>query len=574
MNPTNPQPTNNPQEGKTMEDKNNTRRALWTRIDGSTTEGPADEMMQLYAASGFSGSLQAIEPGESMLDALTIDLDEDEDEPEPEYPANWQTVNVGPGEEDTDDDPTEDATPHEVVTVTPSATVGRVEFHQALAGDPNEYTYGRAVRAEYEAEQRNPVIVDTRTRAEQTADAEADSAQWEKMGLTGPRLWQVAGTQMGAGAVAKWNRERRDLANLPRLTDAAAEIRSKVKAERREDLTVDEPHKLRLENDGGVLVLHHPDWRHSDALRLEPVGMRAFLSNYGRSTAKGTSPILPPMGFLQSCTPDEIVKLWNSRAPRIMAGPSRVLRTRIAPDGYYRSVFAVVSEQYAAVDIDQTVQMLADTIGPDATAELAYNATDTVLHYEVASMRDQPPTVGEFWKVGFKGSTGDAANKSSRGGGFAVRVECMNGILMSAGIDPFNQRHRGSRQEVADKIREAIRESWENLQPVWTGFANRWEVMADTAAVDVFGGIDVADAIAAMVAKTTEGKALVKASEVERDALVQMLLHTHSAEPGETVADVVNAVTRLHESKLPVARVAAVEAVAGRMVEAWSGGVA
>jgi len=507
-----------------MEDKNETRRARWTREDGTWTEGPANDMMRAYHASGFAGHLQAIEPGASILDALTLDLDED-----------------------TDDEATEEVQTREVVTVTPSATVG----------------------------QRSPVIVDTRTRAEQTADADADTARWEKMGLTGPRLWQVAGTQMGSGAVAKWNRERRDLANLPRLTDAAAEIRAEVKAERRADLTIDEPQRLRLENDGGALVLHHPDWKTEDALRLEPVGMRAFLANYGRSTAKGTSPILPPMGFLQSCTPDEVAKLWNSRAPRIMAGPSRVLRTRIAPDGYRRSVFAVVSEQYAAVDVDQTVQMLADTIGPDATAELAYNATDTVLHYEVASMRDQPPTVGEFWKVGFKGSTGDAANKSSKGGGFAVRVECMNGILMSADLDPFHQRHRGkSSREVAEKIREAIRESWENLQPMWAGFSNRWEVMADTAAVDLFGGVDVADAIAAMVAKTTEGKALVKASEVERDALVQMLLHTHSAEPGETVADVVNAVTRLHESRLPVARVAAVEAVAGRMVDAWAGGVA
>lgn len=537
MNPTNPQPTNQPTnhpQGEDMEDKNETRRLLFIREDGTRTEGTADDMMRAFHDAGCRGTLHEhvdSERPQSALDALTM--------------------------EDTEDEATEEVQTREVVTVTPSATVGQRE--------PARLTdIYRAYRQS----------VDTRTRAEQTADADADTAQWEKMGLTGPRLWQVAGTQMGAGAVACWNRERRDLANLPRLTDAAAEIRAEVKAERREDLTIDEPQKLRLENDGGVLVLHHPDWQTEDALRLEPVGMRAFLANYGRNTAKGTSPILPPMGFLQSCTPDEVAKLWNSRAPRIMSGPPRVLRTRIAPDGYGRSVFAVVSEKYAAVDVDQTVQMLADTIGPDATAELAYNATNAVLHYEVASMRDQPPTVGEFWKVGFRGSTGDAANKSSRGGGFAVRVECMNGILMSADLDPFNQRHRGSRQEVAEKIREAIRESWENLQPMWAGFSNRWEVMADTAAVDLFGGVDVADAIAAMVAKTTEGKALVKASEVERDALVQMLLHTHSAEPGETVADVVNAVTRLHESRLPVARVAAVEAVAGRMVEAWAGGVA
>ena len=57
---------------------------------------------------------------------------------------------------------------------------------------------------------------------------------------------------------------------------------------------------------------------------------------------------------------------------------------------------------------------------------------------------------------------------------------------------------------------------------------------------------------------------------VKRDALVQMLLTGHAHEPGDTVADVVNAVTRLHESKLPVHRVSAVQARAGELAKAWA----
>ena len=61
--PNNPnnQPTNS-HKGDTMNDNNTQPRALWTRTDGSTTEGPADEMMRAYAAAGFAGTLQPIEP--------------------------------------------------------------------------------------------------------------------------------------------------------------------------------------------------------------------------------------------------------------------------------------------------------------------------------------------------------------------------------------------------------------------------------------------------------------------------------------------------------------------------------
>ena len=81
--PNNPnnQPTNNQHKGDTMNDSNTQPRALWTRTDGTTTEGPADEMMRAYAAAGFSGTLQPIEPGRSQLDALTLPestWDEDE----------------------------------------------------------------------------------------------------------------------------------------------------------------------------------------------------------------------------------------------------------------------------------------------------------------------------------------------------------------------------------------------------------------------------------------------------------------------------------------------------------------
>ena len=84
----------------------------------------------------------------------------------------------------------------------------------------------------------------------------------------------------------------------------------------------------------------------------------------------------------------------------------------------------------------------------------------------------------------------------------------------------------------------------------------------------------MAEAIERLVVKTKHGGDLAKAAGIKRDALVQMLLQSHSHEPGESLADVVNAVTRMHRERVPARLVANVEAVAGVIARDLAGGVA
>ena len=528
-----------------MEDKNDNRRARWTRDNGTWTEGPADEMMRLYAASDFVGRLQPIEQGESLLDALTPNL-----------------------EEDTDDDPTENIDqPRDVVAVTPSATVGQHEpVTVSSLADMKERRekYADPIRIRGQWTQ-------VEVHDEDKAIAEADEKMLRDMGLTPGRTWYAPGTPLNSWGLDKWKVERRALDDAPRVADACRAIEQAVKDERRRDYTVEEPNRLRLELDSGALMLTHPDM--TEPVRLERQGLRGLLARYGRKTAHDWHAILPPMSYLESMHREEIVEHFNQRAPRILANrPGLLLRTREAVDGYGRSLFGVVSPTYGVCDVDQVARMLREELPAEVAATMVYNPDETTMTFEAVSMRDVPPTVGEVWKVGLKGGTGDNGGTGSRYRGFGGfwRTVCRNLTTEElAAVDRLHQRHRG--EGVADKIREQIRVGWDALRPAFEQFSNRWEVLNQTAAVDLFGGADVAEAIAEMVAKTTHGKALVKASEIERDALVQMLLHTHSAEPGETVADVVNAVTRLHESRVPARCIAAVESVAGSMAREWSG---
>jgi hypothetical protein len=104
-------------------------------------------------------------------------------------------------------------------------------------------------------------------------------------------------------------------------------------------------------------------------------------------------------------------------------------------------------------------------------------------------------------------------------------------------------------------------------------FSDRWTVLADTDATEVLGGADVREAIARLV---DSDKTLRDAAGVKRDALVQMLLAGLDADEkaDESAASVVNAVTRLHESKLTVARIGAVQARAGELAKHWVSEVA
>ena len=538
----NNQPTNDPQGGN-MEAKNDNRRARWTREDGTWTEGPADEMMQRYAASGFAGSLQAIEPGASMLDALALDLDED-----------------------TEDEPTEEVPTNDPVTVTPSATVGK---HDPVTVSSLSDMTER--REKWHRSESLDQWTQVEVHDEDKAIAEADEKMLRDMGLTPGRTWYAPGTPLNSWGLDKWKVERRALDDAPRVADACRAIEQAVKDERRKDYTVEEPNRLRLALDGGALMLTHPDM--DEPVRLERHGLRGLSARYGRKTAHDWHAILPPTSYLESMHREEIVEHFNQRAPRILADrPGLLLRTREAVDGYGRSLFGVVSPTYGVCDVDQVAKMLREELPAEVAATMVYNPDDTTMTFEAVSMRDVPPTVGEVWKVGLKGGTGDNGGTGSRYRGFGGfwRTVCRNLTTEElAAVDRLHQRHRG--EGVADKIREQIRTGWDALRPAFEQFSNRWEVLNQTAAVDLFGGSDVAEAIAEMVAKTKQGNALVKASEIERDALVQMLLHTHSAEPGETVADVVNAVTRLHESRVPARCIAAVESVAGSMAREWSG---
>jgi hypothetical protein len=268
-------------------------------------------------------------------------------------------------------------------------------------------------------------------------------------------------------------------------------------------------------------------------------------------------------------TADETAYLWNSRAPRMLdAARSTVLRHRDAPDGSGRSLYAVVSPSYGAHDADAIAQDLARMAPGDVSGAVVYDADRAALTWELASMRDVPPVVGEVWKAGLRGGSKDDGTGSAWNSGAFWRAICCNLTTEVLETSRSRQRHRG--QHVSERFRVQLLEAWKAMGPAFDTFRNRWTVLADTAATDILGGDSVTDAIANLV---DQDKGLRDAVGIKRDALVAMLLQSHSNDPGDSLADVVNAVTRLHEAKLTIPARAAVEAHAGVMVMDFAGRV-
>ena len=392
------------------------------------------------------------------------------------------------------------------------------------------------------------------------ASAAKDEQMLKDMGLTPGRTLFAPGTPLVQWGLDTWRAERQAVADWPTMRDAADAVRTQVLEERRVDDTVP-AHRLRMEVDSGRLVLT----RGSGGLYLERNGLQQLASR--------CPGFLPPANYVSSMRAEEVAHLWNSRASRGLLDKAGnvVLRHRRSVDGTGRSLYAAVSKSYGVHDVHQVAADLVRVLGPNTPASLVYNPDRVSLAWEAMQMRDVPPVVGEVWKAGLKGGTRDDGKGSAWVLGALLRALCVNLTTEELETSRSQQRHRG--HSVGLSHRSQLAQAWRAVQPAMEAFSSRWTTLAQTDATEVLGGADIREAIARLV---DSDKTLRDAAGVKRDALVQMLLAGLDADEtaDESAAAVVNAVTRLHESKLSVHRIGAVQARAGELAKHWASEVA
>ena len=513
MNPTNinsNQPTNNPQGG-TMKnsDTNNADRILvWRKPDGTIETGTYADLGGRYYVEGYGKEGHSLKPAVQQDEGVFVpdvsaDLVEDvEDEDTVEAPIVRLST------------PTLTASQPEPVTVTPRTAEDTQKAHQ-MARDYIESRGGETRAATWfpPGTEMMDVGKDTyRMRARLHADSAPVREEWQ------PVIDKVCGENRRMSGVV-------DLSDC-RITDASQ---------------------------GGGFAIYQAG-KGKTPMDLEWMAVEQLIGAVSKAMPGSLSRMLHTMPR------GEFVDLVNRQLAR--AGDhvsSTDARIQHRTHNGRRSAFSVVSPSYMPMPLDHILttaatelERIGDRLGFEARGEVRYNPTTTLATYKATwhAPESFAARVGDPVEVGLKGGTGGAGNGFHRLDQQLTLIRCINCTLMTWAALALKRRHSGSKTRSAaqnlavgmSRVRADVFAVVDGLEEGVQTFGGLWGILKDTPinAVALAGDrhTDVREALEAMVEKGQIGKGIA------RDALVESLVGGFNREPGDSLADLVNAVTR------------------------------
>jgi len=371
----------------------------------------------------------------------------------------------------------------------------------------------------------------------------------ESLGFSLPEPFFAAGTRMIQIGVDNYRRKYEEWSARPPAEDTLRAVAERIRAEDRRSFVV-RLGDLRMTTDGEI------GRRGGPARKIE---YRAWEQVYTALKAVGVFP--DGVRLMGALDPSIRAQIFNNRIESVDPNKEMKIGVRRNPKGGW-AIFRVVGPRFpdeASGDI--AADAAADAIeGMGFRGSAYYNPGSTDLTFDAASMADPvslDPTVGDIFRAGIKGGTNDAGGGAFRATPFVGRILCINCTVADAYAPGVQRAHRGDMSDAVEGIRDAA-----NLAAkVVPLFARDWKILRDTRInrfpwVKAAGRLDAETrAVLRDPALTVPDiiRAMVDGGEISasmgRDALVQALLTGYGKEPGETVADVLNAVTRAaHEA--------------------------
>lgn len=385
-------------------------------------------------------------------------------------------------------------------------------------------------------------------------------------GFAAPPPWFAAGTEMLPEGRAKFGSLARRHEDLPAFRDAAGTVIDRIKAERRRDVQLGDARALRLLPDGTIT-------RGKAPIALEPLALKGLVQRFPKAFPGAWS-------FLALLDPAARAEAMNAQLARLAEfypeDDTREVRLRVRQLGGEWQAFAAVSPSYMPMDADRVLGAYVETLDalnlPDPRGTVAYNGetTDTIIRATWHAPQSFRPSVGDVFESGITGRTNDAGGGAHTGNQSFTRIICINCTTADFGGDAFRRVHKGSKtvdltavglRRIQQDVAGLVNQSGEAARY----FLDSWGVLRETPIAKVaIGGKRHDDPREAL-------RALVKSGELDadvgRDVMVEALLRGFSAEPGDTLADVFNAVTRAaHEGLLDEAQRWRVERAAGALL--------
>ena len=308
--------------------------------------------------------------------------------------------------------------------------------------------------------------------------------------------------------------ERRRVEELPRFPAASDSVIAAVRSEGREDVRLG-LRDLAMTPDGALLAdgvelrIEEPAFQQLATLCGFGVGSR-YLADQCRADVRAAN-----------------VNYQFDRSGRDQV----VLRTRTDLDGR-RVVFAAVTPSYTAVDVHQVLDVVAPELA-DAHTEMVYDgsgvrATALWMPDEVVDL-----AAGDVFKVGVRVETDDTGRGRIRIAGVAFRNRCLNLLIIGEGeVETVAQVHRGSADEIIASLKAGVLKARTKVGMFLEAWGHARQVKVEP---EVLLKSWVEDRVLRVPRTRTEE---------QRAEVLDAMLTAWRREPGDTLADVVNAVTR------------------------------
>jgi len=311
---------------------------------------------------------------------------------------------------------------------------------------------------------------------------------------------------------------RQEVHAMPLFGEATAQVTATIQSEQRHDRDVPLS-ELEMSNQGTLFV-------GNDELSLE-VGAFSQLANlvgFG-SGARYLADHCPPE--LRAENVNIQLELARRRKDRTLT-----LRTRLNRAGR-RSVFATVTPSYTSVDSHAVLGVVAPALS-DARTELSYDGSGVK-----ATALWMPETVvdlaaGDIFRVGLRITSDDSGRGRIRISGVVWRNRCLNLIIIGQGeVETVSQVHRGDPALILERVAKGVEAAREKVADFLEAWGHARTVKIENPEEELKKWVH-----------TRRLKVPGIRSEKARDELAQDLIAAWRKEPGETLADCVNAVTR------------------------------
>lgn len=205
-----------------------------------------------------------------------------------------------------------------------------------------------------------------------------------------------------------------------------------------------------------------------------------------------------------------------------------MLRTRRHPTGG-RSIFAVVSPTYTAVDTDTVLAAMMPHL-QDARVELIYNGTGVTGTALWMPDEIHDLAAGDVFKTGIQFHSNDAGRGRISISSVVFRNLCLNLLIIQEAKQRTASRvHRGDRERIVAALQSGVADARMKV----ADFLAAWGIARETT-------IDPAKTLT----DWTKSKRIQVKGERDAAKLANIFIAAWAKEPGNTLADAVNAITR------------------------------